>query len=592
MPEERPVIVVGAGPVGATAALLLAAHGVASVVIERRSAPQVHPAAHVLSTRSLEIWRGLGLDRDIRRLSAPLHELRVISYCTTLAGPELGSVPVLDLGTDQLDRIEAISPTRAAHLPQNILEDYLWDQLGDNDLVDFRPGCEYVGQRSADYTVVVSVRDSGGIEDICAQYVIAADGAGSTVRRELGVAMTGPVLQHMVSVHFSADLQRFYRNRRGPVMWTHTPAGVGTIIVHRPPEHLVFQIPYAPPFQTLEDFPTDVCRRHIRDAIGDPTVDIAIKSVQSWAMTAQVADRYRVGRTFLIGDAAHRFPPTGGLGLNTGVADAHNLAWKLAWVLAGRAGDRLLDSYDTERRPLGQRATDDSVRNFDGLLDVLVALGLPHRMIRVRPAAPGRISSQMAPIPRALMRWLVGFLMRLGFQPLRIAAARGALGDRVRRRAAAAIAMQGRHYRSWGRDLGAVYRGGAVVPDGPAPADGDPEFYSPAVHVGGRLPHAWLDDGVHRRSTLDMIHPDRATLLVPAATEPGWSATITAAPIVVEPIVDTAVWQDLWQLGDHDALLVRPDHHIAARLRAPGEASLQRALAALDLTHADKAITT
>lgn len=591
MSVECRVLVVGAGPVGATCALLLAAHGVPSVVIDRRTTPQSHPAAHVLSTRSLEIWRELGFDRDIRRLSAPLHELRVISYCTTLAGPELGGVGVLDLGTDQLDSIESISPTRAAHLPQNILEDFLWERLRDNDLIDFRPGCTYVGQRAGSGALTVSVRGSDDVEDIGVQYVIGADGAGSTVRRELGITMTGPVLQHMVSVHFAADLQRFYRNRRGPVMWTHTPKGLGTIIVHRPPEHLVFQIPYSPPFQTLEDFPAEVCRRHILDAIGDQTVDVDIKSVQSWAMTAQVADRYRLGRTFLIGDAAHRFPPTGGLGLNTGIADAHNLAWKLAWVLAGRAGEDLLDSYDTERRPLGQAATDYSVRNFNGLLEVLVALGLPRRSIRTMQSAAERTGSPLSPIAHAAIRRLLPLALRLGLWPLRIASFRGPLGRRVRERAAAAIARQGPHYRSWGRDLGTIYRAGAVLADDRTPAEGNPEFYRPAVHVGGRLPHAWLDDGTTRRSTLDMLHPDRLTLLVTAATALEWSATSAAAPLAIEPITDAAVWQQLWQLDEREALLVRPDHHIAARLHEVDASALKRALDTVDLTPTDQDIT-
>ena len=136
--------------------------------------------------------------------------------------------------------------------------------------------------------------------------------------------MGGPVLQHMLSVHLAADLDAFLRHRRGPVISTHTAKGLGAFIVHRAPQDLVFQIPYFPPFETLGDVPAAVCRDHIHDAIGDTDVDVDIKSIQSWAMHAQVATSYRVGRVFLAGDAAHRFPPTGGLGLNMGVADVHS----------------------------------------------------------------------------------------------------------------------------------------------------------------------------------------------------------------------------------------------------------------------------
>ena len=580
MRQSDDVVIVGAGPVGATLALSLADKGVRSVVVERRTQPQTHPAAHVLTTRSLEIWRELGLERELRRLSAPLYELRTISYCTTLAGPELGRVPVLELPAEQLDAIESISPTRGAHLPQHVLEHMLWERLRANALIDFEPGWQYCGQAPDGDRSVVTVRRDDETAELRPRYVIGADGAGSAVRRELGIAMTGPVLQHMVSVHFAADLERFYRNRRGPVLWTHTPKGLGTFIVHRPPDDLVFQLPYFPPIQSLEDFPPEVCRRHIVNAIGDDSVEVTVKSVQSWAMTAQVADRYQSGRSFLVGDAAHRFPPTGGRGMNTGIADAHNLAWKLAWVLTGRADAALLDTYEVERLPLGQAATDDSVHNFDGLLDVLAALGLPRKPMRTLPSALERIPSGA---PRWVLRLLLGVMTRLGYQRLRLAAGGGRLGDRVRKRAAAAIALQGPHYRSWGADLGGVYRGGAVVTDQTPYPPSDPEFYTPTTRGGGRLPHAWLDDGPGRRSTLDLVRSDCPTLLTPSAQQQAWAARVPPAVAVVALGAATSRAAP-YCLGPDEALLVRPDHHIVARLRLDDTACLDDALRALRMT--------
>lgn len=574
MPAQWDVVIVGAGPVGATMALLLADHGIPTLVVDRRTRPQTHPAAHVLSTRSLEIWRQLGLEREIRRLSAPIHELRTISYCTTLAGPALGEVPVLDLSAEDVAAVESISPTRAVHLPQNFLEDLMWDRLRDHALVDFRPGWTYVGQCDSATDIFVSLTHADGAHTVATRYLIGADGAGSSVRRELGIGMAGPVLQHMVSVHFAANLERFYRNRRGPVLWTHTPKGLGTFIIHRPPDELVFQIPYFPPIESPDEFTPEVCARHIGNAIGDRSVDIAVKSIQSWAMTAQIADSYQSGATFLVGDAAHRFPPTGGRGLNTGVADAHNLAWKLAWVLSGRADDDLVDTYAIERRPLGRAATDDSVRNFDGLLDVLSALGLPRRPVRALPAALGRVPRWLPPL---LVRRIVGLAMALGYQRLRLAAAPGPLGRRVRRRTAAAIALQGPHYRSWGADLGGAYRSGALVPtDSPIPQV-EPEFYTPHLHVGGRLPHAWIDDGHRRRSTLDLIRPDCPTVFTTADAAGAWQAVAPPAVAVVG-IADSAIWNGLWQLDASDALLLRPDHHVAARLHLDDLAGLHGAL--------------
>jgi len=564
------VIIVGAGPVGATAALILADYGIQCTVVEARNRPQSHPAAHVLSTRSLEIWREIGLERDIRRLSAPMHELRSIAYCTTLAGPELGRVPLVDdLPDTQLDAIESISPTRNAHLPQNALEPLLWKHLRDSEHIDVRTGWRYSSHTEGTDGVAVRITDTttAASRTIQAGYLIAADGAAGTVRRALQVKVEGPVLQHVISVHFSADLEDFRRHRRGPVIWTYNAKGVGAFIVHRSPQDLVFQIPYFPPFESLDDFPAGVCRNHIADAIGDPAVDIDVKSIQSWAMHAQVATNYQVGRVFLVGDAAHRFPPTGGLGLNTGVADVHNLAWKLAWVIDGRAGEGLLNTYESERRPVGIAATADSVANFEGLFEVVAALGLPRRAIRLLPQVVAAVPEW---IPRRPVRALIRGLTSLAYQRFRLAKSPGAVGRRIRRRAAAAITGQGAHYRSWGRDLGVRYQNGAMIGDGlPAPPD-DPQFYTPCVRAGGRLPHAWVKDGDRRVSTLDMVRRDELTLLVSAEAHAAWLLAAEGLPLSVVPLVGDAnhVFHSGVAGADPDGLMVRPDGHITAVLHS------------------------
>jgi 2-polyprenyl-6-methoxyphenol hydroxylase-like FAD-dependent oxidoreductase len=574
------VVVVGAGPVGATAALLLSGHGLECIVVEARGEPRSHPAAHVLSTRSMEIWRGVDLEHDIRRLSAPSHDLRCIAYCTSLAGPELGRLPLADWTEAQLAAIESLSATRSAHLPQNVLEPMLWKCMRKSATVDLRTGWEYRSHTEDAEGISVTIANGAGTRrTLAARYVIAADGSASSVRRALRITMDGPVLQHMVSVHFAADLERFRYHRRGPVIWTHTAKGLGAVIVHRSPDDLVFQIPYFPPFEKLDDFPAAVCRSHILDAIGDPAVDVEIKSIQSWTMQAQVANRYQAGRVFLAGDAAHRFPPTGGLGLNTGVADVHNLAWKLAWVIAGRAGERLLDSYEQERRPVGIAATADSVANFEGLFDVVAALGLPRRAVRLLPrlviAMPGWL-------PKRPVRALIRGLTTLAYQRLRLANAPGRVGRRIRRRAAGAIATQGGHYRSWGRDLGVRYSRGAVLADGLAPPRDDPEFYTPSARAGGRLPHSWVWDGGRRLSTLDLVNRDELTLLVSAGGHNSWLRAAAGLPMSVTLVGDEG--REVFHTGvpgaDPDALVVRPDGHIIAALRSDrhGAASLRQAL--------------
>ncbi|MGE5696239.1 MAG: FAD-dependent monooxygenase [Candidatus Sericytochromatia bacterium] len=562
------VLIVGAGPAGATAALLLAEHGIDTLVVERCVAPSTHPAAHVLSTRTLEVFRELGLEHEVRRLSSPIYELRDVIYATSVTRPELGRITIYDPESTEAQLLQTVSPTRAANLSQNVLGQLLWDRLEACKRVEFHRGNVYQDHRETCDGVEVRATgpDGEGAWVATGRYLIGADGAGSDVRRICGLQMRGPVLQHVISVHFSADLRPYLWSRRAPVIWTFTPRGLGTIIVHSSPGDFVFQFAYFPPVQRLEDFTADHCRRRIRDAVGDKNLAVNIHSVQSWAMTAQVADRYRKGRTFLIGDAAHRFPPTGGLGLNTGVHDAHNLAWKLAWEISGCAPADLLDTYEAERRPIGIANTDHSVKNFDGLMDVFAALGLPRSGMRAMRALAG--SRLMAALPRPASRRMLAALMAVAMQRIRPVTSRGRIGARIRYAVQEVIARQGGHYRTWGLDLGVHYDRG-FLNDGDISEDvADVEFYTPIVRVGGRLPHAWVQYNGARVSTLDLPARDTLTVLATSQHESSWRDAQKAVGYPLRVIgVDLAACEEpLRSLAAGQALLLRPDSHIAAVL--------------------------
>ena len=578
------VLIVGAGPAGATAALLLAEHGIDTLVVERRVAPSTHPAAHVLSTRTLEIFRELGLEHDVRRLSSRIYELRDIVYATTLTGPELGRITIHDPESTEAQLLQSVSPTRAVNLSQNVLEPLLWDQLEACKRVEFQRGVEYHSHRETSDGVEVRATGPDGDGEWVAtgRYLIGADGAGSHVRRTCGLQMRGPVLQHVISVHFSADLRPYLWSRRAPVMLTCTPRGQGIIIVHSSPDDFVFQFPYFPPVQRLEDFTADDCRRRIRDAVGHRDLAVDIHSVQSWAMTAQVANRYRKGRTFLIGDAAHRFPPTGGLGLNTGVHDAHNLAWKLAWEISGRAPANLLDSYEAERRPIGIANTEHSVKNFDGLMDVFAALGLPRSGARALQAVAG--SRLMAALPRPASRRMLAGLMAVGVQRIGRVTSRGRIGARIRYVVQEVIARQGGHYRTWGLDLG-VHYGRGFLDEGDISDDVvNIEFYTPIVRVGGRLPHAWVQYNGARVSTLDLPARDTLTVLATSQHKSSWRDAQTAVghPLTVIGVDLAACRGPLRSLAAGQALLLRPDAHIAAVLDPSSSGYADALGAALD----------
>jgi 2,4-dichlorophenol 6-monooxygenase len=578
------ILIVGAGPAGATAALLLAEHGVDTLVVERRVAPLTHPSAHVLSTRTLEIFRELGLEHDVRCRSSRIYELRDIVYATSLTGPELGRITLYDPESTEAELLQSLSPTRAANLSQHVLEPLLWDRLEACKRVEFQRGGVYQNHRETSDGVEIRANSPDGDGEWVAsgRYLIGADGAGSHVRRRCGLQMRGPVLQHVISVHFSADLRQYLWSRRAPVIWTCTPRGLGTIIVHSSPDDFVFQFAYFPPVQRLEDFTPDDCRRRIREAVGQRDLAVDIHSVQSWAMTAQVADRYRQGPTFLIGDAAHRFPPTGGLGLNTGVHDAHNLAWKLAWEISGCAPTHLLDTYEAERRPIGIANTEYSVNNFDGLMDVYAALGLPRLGVRALQALAG--SRLMAAIPRPASRRTVTALMTLAIKRIDRVTSRGRIGALLRRRVQKVIARQGSHFRTWGLDLGVYYRRGFLDERNISVDVVNIEFYTPVVRVGGRLPHAWVQYNGRRVSTLDLPARDMLTVLSESQHKSSWrdAQTAVAHPLTVIGVDPAACSGPLRPLAAGQALLLRPDAHIAAVLDPSSNGYADALGAALD----------
>jgi 2,4-dichlorophenol 6-monooxygenase len=333
------------------------------------------------------------------------------------------------------------------------------------------------------------------------------------------------------------------------------PDAVGVFIAHDIENTWVFMKPYDPAANAPDDFTEEVCATLVRRAIGDDSAAFRVCSISPWTMTAQVADRYRSGRVFLVGDAAHRFPPTGGIGLNTGIQDAHNLAWKLRWVEAGWAGPALLDSYQAERRDVARRNTDQSLANARKMGQVARALGIG--------ADPEATRASLAAV----------------------------LGDPARRAAVqAAIDDQIDHFDMLGLDLGFCYESGAVIPDGsPRRLGANPtRDFIATTRPGSRLSHAWVTRGGKRVSTLDLAPYDRFTLLTGARGE-GWvDAAARHAGVPLDCIRIGAggeaedpegAWARACEIDAGGALLVRPDGHVAWRVRT-GVADPGAALAA------------
>jgi 2,4-dichlorophenol 6-monooxygenase len=543
-PEEAPVLVVGAGPSGAMIALLLERQGIGTHVVERRDGAQRAPAAHVVNARTLEICRAAGLDMQALDAAARRPaEAGFVYWVTRLGGRVLGRLPFERQGDDQL----ALTPTPLRNLSQNRFEPILLDALArvGGRTPAWRQQWESAVQDGDRVHSLVRDLESGATRTITSRYLVAADGAGSRVRKSLGIEVVGPErIQSFVMVHFRAALRGLPEIPPGVLFFVCDPrSGGGAFVVHDLDREAVYMHPFDPERESEAEYDEARCAGLVREALEDPGLDFELATVSSWHMTSQVAERYRDGRIFLVGDAAHRFPPTGGLGLNSGVQDAHNLAWKLAAVEHGWAPAALLDSYESERRPVAKSNADQSLRNALRLFAVAAALGITD----LSEASRARMQETLA-------------------------------SEQGRARVQAAIEAQAEHFDMPGLQLGFCYGTGALArdePGGAAPAAPQVREFVPSGRPGARLPHAWLADaagGATRASLLDRVPLDRFLLLA----GPDGSAWIDAlARLEGPPIAGLRVTSELlpqldrWLgaagIGRGGALLVRPDQHVAWR---------------------------
>lgn len=362
IPATTGVLVIGGGPVGLVASGLLSRLGVPNVVIERRPEPLQAPAAHVLRDRPMEILSLLGLGEEIRR-AVPKLPLRYVLWCTSLGGREIGR---LDLRKDCTSDSEVWT-----HCPQNLLEPILRTHASRQPEAHVVPGAECRALTQTARNVRARIGRADGSEgEIEAAWAIAADGAGSSTRAALGIPMLGhgPIGRFFM-VHFEADLTPVLRERPTPIAWILDPEAPGVLIVHEPEKSHVFMTPvFGHPGEEA------TLPGRLAKALGGPAL-ARILAVRPWSPHVQVAQRYRQGRIFLAGDAAHRFPPTGGLGLNTGILDVHNLVWRLAMVVSGKASDGLLDGYEAECRPVAEANASASFENLLRLGEISRAIG-------------------------------------------------------------------------------------------------------------------------------------------------------------------------------------------------------------------------
>ena len=352
--ETTQVLIVGGGIVGLSTSLFLSWRGISSLLVERHPGTAIHPRIPGLAQPTMEMFRSVGIEEAIHQVEAPFYMSGNLLMVESLVGQEF------DVLQEDVDAffIGDSSPALGSQIAHDQLEPILRaraEKLGG----DLRFGTELVAfeQDEDGVTATIRERESSSTRTVRARFLVAADGGDSGIRQQLGIGRHGKgSLFNCVSMIFEADLMELFRKRHAVMCFVANDTISNAALVPYPgsstrPDLFRLDVPYDPEEETLADYPEARCLSLIRAAVGIPDLPLQLKTVATYEACELVADRFQQGRIFLVGDAARTQPPTGGLGGATGIAEAYNLTWKLAAILCGEAGEALLATYDTERRP-------------------------------------------------------------------------------------------------------------------------------------------------------------------------------------------------------------------------------------------------
>jgi putative polyketide hydroxylase len=358
--KEFEVVVVGAGPGGLASAITLATYGIETLVVERRPAPSDLPRATVASTGTMELVRRWGLEESARDRS--IEVVWQAWACTTLREAESGAA--IEVGLPTPEQAALVSPTSPACLAQDALEPLLEERLASSDSGRLERGVELLAlEHASDGGYLLTLAGPDRLRRVHARYVIGADGMRSKVREALGIVTEGsPALEERLAILFRAPLWELVGERRHGIYFVTGPGEDSSFLPAGKPDRWVLGMPWEGGAAAVENLTSEEVVRWIREAAGDARLEVAIERLMPVSFGVGLADRFREGNAFLIGDAAHRVTPRGGTGMNTAIRDGFDLGWKLAWVLRGWAAGRLLETYERERRPVAEHNSERSQR--------------------------------------------------------------------------------------------------------------------------------------------------------------------------------------------------------------------------------------